>query len=170
MASKSNSSNYGTVAVSIHWLSALLIVVLVGTGLRAANTIDPAVKQQFLTLHVPLGVTILILTLARIFWRLFADKKPAPLPGTPGWQEFSARVVHVLFYVVILGMAASGIGMMALSGAGEIIFAGGTGQLPNFWDYLPRIPHGIGARTLLVLLALHIGAAHIIISSGRMGC
>lgn len=159
MTMKSTSSSYGTVAVAIHWLSALLIVALLGSGFRAANTIDLAAKQQFLTIHAPLGITILILTLARIIWWWFADKKPTPVAGTPVWQDLSARAVHVLFYVVILGMAASGIGMFALSGAGEIIFAGGTGPLPDFWDFLPRVPHGIGARVFVVLLALHVGAA-----------
>jgi hypothetical protein len=63
-------------------------------------------------------------------------------------------VVHVLFYVVILGMIASGIGMMALSGAAVLMFGGESALLPDFWNYPPRIPHGIGARLLLVLLML----------------
>jgi cytochrome b561 len=66
--------------------------------------------------------------------------------------------VHIFFYVVILGMIVSGIGMVPLSGAGPVIF-GGEGSLPDFWKYPPRIPHGIGARLLLALLVLHTGAA-----------
>jgi cytochrome b561 len=66
--------------------------------------------------------------------------------------------VHILFYIVILGMIASGIGMVALSGAGPVIF-GGEGTLPDFWKVPPRVPHGIGARLLLALLVLHTGAA-----------
>jgi cytochrome b561 len=67
--------------------------------------------------------------------------------------------VHVLFYVVVLGMIASGIGMMLLSGAAPLIFGGESALLPDFWKYPQRIPHGIGARLLLALLALHAGAA-----------
>ena len=66
-------------------------------------------------------------------------------------------MVHVLFYIVILGMIASGVGMMLLSGAAPLVF-GGEGLL-DFWKYPPRLPHGIGARLLLTLLVLHIGAA-----------
>ena len=47
---------------------------------------------------------------------------------------------------------------MALSGAVPIIFGQG-GTLPDFWIYMPRVPHGIGARLLLILLILHAGAA-----------
>ncbi|MBV8106207.1 MAG: cytochrome b/b6 domain-containing protein, partial [Hyphomicrobiales bacterium] len=87
------------------------------------------------------------------------DRKPGPVPGSPRWQERSARVVHILFYIVILGMIASGAGMMALSGAAPVIFGGGAPSLPDFWKYPPRLPHAIGARLLLALLSLHVGAA-----------
>jgi cytochrome b561 len=68
-------------------------------------------------------------------------------------------VVHFLFYVVTLGMIASGVGMMVLSGAAPVIFGGEGAPLPDFWKYPPRVPHGIGARLLVALLLLHVGAA-----------
>ena len=81
---------------------------------------------------------------------------PVPMLG---WQNRLSRTVHVLLYVVILGMASSGISMMGLSGAGPIIFSSDPSLLPDFWDYLPRTPHGIAARVMIVLLVLHAGAA-----------
>jgi len=56
-------------------------------------------------------------------------------------------------------MAASGIGMLILSGAGPIIFGADATTLPDFWEYNPRTPHGIGARVVVALLVLHTGAA-----------
>ena len=70
-----------------------------------------------------------------------------------------ARVVHIALYVLILGMIASGIGMIVLSGVGADIFSGADIELPNFMDYPPRIPHGLGANLLIALLAAHVGAA-----------
>jgi cytochrome b561 len=171
ISGKSTSTTYGTVAVTIHWISALLIIGLLGSGLRAASTIDPEFKAQILGFHALTGITIVVLTLARIAWWWMADKKPDPVTGTPAWQHACARVVHLLFYVVILGMGASGIGMLVSSGAGQIIFGGGDGQLPNFWDYRPRMPHGIGARVMIALLAMHILAAlyhHVIRRDGLL--
>lgn len=159
MSVKSTSHSYGSVAIAIHWLSAILIVILLASGFRAANMPDTVAKAGTLMVHVPAGITLLVLTLARIGWWLFADRKPDPLGNNPQWQERAARAVHLLFYVVILGMAASGIGMFILSGAGPVIFAGGAGPLPDFWNYTPRYPHGIGARVLIALLVVHIGAA-----------
>ena len=83
----------------------------------------------------------------------------APVRGSPLWRERLARAVHVAFYFVILAMVASGIGMMILSGAGSVVFGGTGAGLPDFRDFLPRVPHGAGARLLLALLAAHVGAA-----------
>ncbi len=56
-------------------------------------------------------------------------------------------------------MVPSGIGMLAPSGAAPIIFGGDGALLPDFSKYPPRLAHGIGARLLLALLALHASAA-----------
>jgi cytochrome b561 len=159
MALKSTPNHYGTLAVSIHWISAVLIIVLIASGFRAANTVDPAAKAAILRLHVPIAIGVLALTVVRIAWWWGFDRKPRPVAGSPHWQELTARAVHALFYVVIFGMIASGVGMIVLSGAAPMIFGSEGALLPDFWKYPPRVPHGIGARLLLVLLMLHAGAA-----------
>jgi cytochrome b561 len=108
---------------------------------------------------VPVAVAVLALTILRIVWWWRFDRKPGPVAGSPRWQERTAQAVHVLFYVVVLGMIASGVGMLVLSGAAPMILAAEGTPLPDFWKYPPRLPHGIGGRLLLALLALHAGAA-----------
>lgn len=159
MSLKSSNANYGAVAVTIHWLSALLIIAILVLGFRAGQTLDPGTKARILQFHAPLGIAVLLLTLFRIIWWWRFDIKPASAGDDPHWQRISARVVHMLFYIVILGMAASGIGMFLLSGAGPIVFGGAQGTLPDFHTYLPRVPHGIGARVILLLLIIHAFAA-----------
>ncbi len=159
MGLKSTSDSYGSIAVTIHWVTALLIVILIGTGLRAAGSEDVAAKAAILRIHVPVAVVVLLLTCARIIWWWRADSKPEPVADSPAWQERAARAVHLLFYVVILGMVASGIGMMVASNAGPILFGGETAALPDFGRYPARAPHGIGARLLIVLIGLHAAAA-----------
>jgi cytochrome b561 len=155
---KSKPDRYGAVAVSIHWITAALILVLLGSGFRAANAMDPVAKGAFLRIHIPLAVAILLLTLFRVVWWWLFDRKPRPVQGSPAWQEWLAWATHVAFYIVILGMVASGIGMMVLSDAAPDIFAGSS-TLPDFNDFLPRVPHGLGAFLLVALLVAHIGAA-----------
>ena len=157
---KSSPDRYGSVAVTIHWLTAILIVAA-----------DSAIQAGFLRVHIPAAIIVLLLTLFRIVWWWRFDRKPIPVEGPPPWQGRFARFVHVAFYVVILGMVASGIGMMVLSGAGPIIF-GGSGDLPDFHDYPPRVPHGIGAPLLIVLLVFHAGAAlyhQFVLRDGLLG-
>ncbi len=173
MAAKSTATAYGSVAVAIHWTTAVLIFFLLGSGLYIADEGEDA-PRALLAAHVISGNLVLLLTLFRIFWWWRADRQPADVAGLPRWQRIAAHAVHGLLYVVILVMATSGIGMIALSGAAPAIFSG-TGELPDFSDYLPRIPHGIGARLMMALLVAHIGAAlyhHFIRRDGllaRMG-
>jgi cytochrome b561 len=157
MTLNSRPDRYGTIAVSIHWLSAVLILVALGSGFRAANAAHAVAKAELLRVHIPVAMAVLVLTLLWIVWWFIFDSKPDAVPGSPRWQDLSARAVHGLFYVVILGMAASGIGMIVLSGAGPGILEGAA--MPDFWKFPPRVPHGIGARFLIALLALHVSAA-----------
>ena len=159
MNPKSNPERYGTVAVTIHWLSAVLIFALLGSGFRAANAADAAIKAGLLRFHIPVAIFVLLLTVLRIVWWWRFDQKPLAVAGSPRWQERIARFVHVTLYVIILGMVASGIGMMVLSGAAPAVFGVPGKMLPNFSDYPPRGPHGVGAFLLVALLVLHAGAA-----------
>lgn len=157
MAGKSTSERYGTVAVTIHWLTALLIVLLFATGLLAAGQADPAAQLALVRFHVPLGLAVLALTLLRIVWWLALDRRPAPAAGQPAWQRLGAAVVHLGLYLVLLLLAASGIATLVLSGALPAIVAGTT--LPDFDRVLPRLVHGLASKLMLGLLALHIAAA-----------
>lgn len=158
MSWKSNSHQYGGIAIAIHWLSAVAILALFVLGFLAANVGDAETKAAVLRIHVPLGVIVLALTVLRIGW-WFVDRRPPQLAGMPGWQAASERVVRVLLYAVILVIGVSGIAMMILSGAAAALFFGAPGPLPDFWRFPPMNAHFIGAIALLALAGLHIVAA-----------
>jgi cytochrome b561 len=158
MSWKSSSDRYGHVAVAIHWVSAAAILGLFALGFVAANVADPAQKADLLRAHVPLGLAVVVLTVLRIVWWL-VDRRPAPLAGLPRWQTASETAVRRLIYAIIILMGASGIGVLALSGAGAILFLGAPGDLPNLWNYPPMFAHFLGALALLCLAGLHIAAA-----------
>lgn len=156
---KSTAQRYGTVAVSLHWLIAAFTVVLLFTGFRAAGEADTATKAQLLRIHIPVAIGALLLTAVRLLWWWRFDRKPLQVAGTSAFQMAIAQGVHVALQVVLVGMVASGLGMMILSGAGPAVFAGTTVSLPDFHDFLPRRPHGLGARLLVILVLIHVGAA-----------
>ena len=154
---KSDSHRYGAVAITMHWATAFAIFAMLGSGLVMDNATDDAAKLPVLAFHAGTGVFVGVLTLLRILWWIFADRRPAHPSETPRWQSRSAGVVHGLLYVVILFMVASGIAMMVLAGAADVLANGGP--LPDFEQYAPRAPHGLGAWLLMTLIAAHIAAA-----------
>lgn len=157
MSLKSSTTRYGSVAIAIHWLTAIIILMLFATGLLAAGQADPDAKLALVRFHVPLGTAVLVLTLLRIVWWWVADRRPSLPADQPRWQQLTAKAVHVALYLVILLLASSGIATLVLSGALPAII-GGT-ALPDLETVLPRLVHGAASKLMLVLLALHVGAA-----------
>jgi cytochrome b561 len=154
---KSSGDRYGAVAITIHWLTAAAVIGLLISGLVMAGTTDPEAKKAILTVHAPVGMLVLVLTLVRIGWWLLADRRPAPAGSGSQAQELVARLVHLAFYPILLVLGASGIAMLVLSGALSALT--GEGPLPDFSELLPRAPHGLAAWALIGLAALHVAAA-----------
>jgi cytochrome b561 len=159
MTLRSSPQRYGTVPIVIHWLSALAIFVMLGTGLTAANTADAPAKTGILTVHVSVGICVLLLTLLRVVWWLAVDRRPEHHAGIARWQARLSHLVHYALYAVILLMLASGVALALLSGLLPALFTGGLAALPEFTDYPPFFAHWIGGWALIGLVALHVAAA-----------
>ncbi len=168
---KSSTDRYGAIAVAIHWLTALAIILMLASG-QAMDWNDDLVGA-ILPLHVVLGLLVGVLTLFRIVWFWVFDRHPAPAAGLSRLHHRTAQLVHLGLYAAILVMAASGLAMLALTGAAPQIFSGSP--LPDFGDVPPFAAHSLVSRILLVLVLGHIGAAlwhHFIRKDGliaRMG-
>ena len=159
MSLKSSSSRYGSIAIAIHWLTALAIVGMLFTGLSAANMADDAAELALLRAHAVMGALIGVLTLFRILWFVAFDRRPADQPGMSSLQRGAAHAVHFGLYLVILIMVASGVGTIMLTGANLQLFGNAPLPLPDFTLAPPFTVHGLVARMLIALLIGHIGAA-----------
>ncbi|WP_341760003.1 cytochrome b [Candidatus Endowatersipora endosymbiont of Watersipora subatra] len=161
MINRSDNSHYCIVALTIHWLSTVLIISLLGSGFSLGQISNPLMKNDILRLHFLMGIATLIVTFSRIVWWFHFDKKPDFLESYPTWQKLSARIVHFLFYIIILGMIITGLRMFSLSGAGVqfLIFGNLEDALPDFTLYFPRSPHAFGAKLMMALLLFHASGA-----------
>ncbi|WP_075216027.1 cytochrome b [Mongoliimonas terrestris] len=159
MAWKSTSDSYGGVGIALHWIVAVLFVGMMVAGFAASSATDDSAKVAILSLHAPIGFAILVLTVARIVWWTWADRKPAAPSTVARWQSRVATAVHVGLMGAVLGLALSGIALFALSGAGAIVFGGDPQTLPDFWTFAPRYGHAVLARLAILLVALHVAAA-----------
>ena len=156
MGLKSTATRYGSVAIAIHWVSAVAIIALLISGTVMAGAVGEA-KRSILPIHATIGSLVLLLTLVRIGWWVWGDKRPQPVPNQPRMQELAARIVHGLLYAGIIVLGASGIATLALSGAIPALLSGAP--LPDFAGLLPRLTHGIVGKAMIALLVLHVGAA-----------
>src|SRR5690242_2800381 len=99
---------YTRVAVALHWLIAALLLGQIAFGwfLTTIARGSP-MRGTYVNFHKSTGITIAVLILARIVWRLL--HAPPALPAfMPTWQRTVARANHIALYVLMLTMPLSG--------------------------------------------------------------
>ena len=163
-------SRYSSIAIILHWAIAILILGQIAGGLYMHNLPnDAAAKFDLYQLHKSFGVSVLVLSLARLGWRLI-NPAPALPQAMPPWQRFVARGVHWGFYVLIIATPLVGWAMVSVS----------PKEIPTLWFGLANVPHlpivetfadraaaeelfaethKLLALSILALLALHVAAA-----------
>nr|WP_255218926.1 cytochrome b [Paraburkholderia kururiensis] len=95
-------------AMLLHWSVAALIVW--GFALGWIMTDIPGItptKLRYFSWHKWIGVTVLVLALARLVWR--ATHRPPALPDAMhGWEKLAAHAGHAALYVLMLAVPVSG--------------------------------------------------------------
>ena len=106
-AMRNTSTTWGAVAIALHWLLAVLIVGQFVLGDVAHDAPTSPAKFDLFVWHKSLGVTILLLVLARLSWRL-ANPVPTLPPSLPGLEKRMARLGHGVLYSLMLAVPLSG--------------------------------------------------------------
>lgn len=167
------TSRYSHIAITLHWVIAILLVGMVFYGwymegvrdaLFAGDATLEDVRSVYNT-HKTVGLVILVLSLGRLAWRL-THPVPAMPEGMKPWERMAAHATHWTFYAIMIGMPIGG--WVAASSSEE------PSWLLNNPDLvLPRLPvpqsegfhelagsaHGAGGWVILILLGLHVAAA-----------
>lgn len=163
---RNSAEEWGSVAKSLHWILALLLAGQWGLGFWMSRLPETELLLRFelYQLHKSLGLTLLLLVLARVAWRN-AGPVPGWPAGMPRWERRAAQASHVLLYVLMLALPLTGFLMVSTSPLG----------LPTrFWG-LFTVPHPLGADAalekvfgsihdwlgwvFLALVLLHVAAA-----------
>jgi cytochrome b561 len=106
-------SRYSAGAIALHWTIAALIVANIWMGLQF-DDLKGMAKFNLLQLHKSLGITVLLLSLARFAWRLV--HRPPPLPShMSGAEMVLARATHWAFYALMLALPLTGWMMVSAS-------------------------------------------------------
>jgi cytochrome b561 len=100
-----DGTNYDTVAVALHWATAL-IVVLQFASAKTWDYFAKPTQETMQSVHVSLGVLLAAVIVARLVWRLIPGHQMASLEL--GWVRLASKGVHYLLYGLLVGQAALG--------------------------------------------------------------
>ena len=152
-------STYTRTAIGLHWIIFFLIACAWPLGQYMSGLPFSPQKLRLIAWHKWLGITVFMLALLRLAWRLYRPPPPLPLNGL---QRRAAGAVHALLYVLIILIPISG--WLFSSAAGLPTVYLGLVQLPDLLhkdkalaEALNQV-HAMLNWTLLVLVCGH--AAH----------
>jgi YVTN family beta-propeller protein len=156
-------NRYDKAAIALHWAIALLALAQIALGwwMIEIPKSPVGVRAYWFNLHKSIGMTIGILMLARLAWRL---RHPAPpLPASmPRWEVRAARANHWLLYAClivqpIIGYLGSSFTKYPIKYFGHTLPGWGW-DAPALKDLFSAAHFGL-ACLITALVALHIGAA-----------
>ncbi len=165
------SDRYTRLAVALHWLIATAILFQIMLGWRMGDHGRSAETFLVFQLHKSVGITILLLSLVRLGWRL--ANPPPPLPAhLKGWERGLAHVTHLGFYLVMIGLPLTGWLVVSASKTNIPTLLYGVVPWPHIpgvaelaspakagWHRVGEVGHGLLAKLTYLLLALHVGGA-----------
>lgn len=158
---------YAGPAMFLHWVLALLVVVLVSVGWYMLKIEEDPASAWYFDKHKSFGMIAFVLVLLRIWWR--ARHRPAPLPATvPGWQVTLAHLTEwslygCLFLMPILGFLGASYSEEGVTFFGTALPAWAA-QNHDRSEMLFSLHIGL-AWVMVGLIALHVAGAlrHLLI-------
>ena len=157
---------YGRVAIALHWVLAVMITTAFSIGLYMTDLPFSMARLRLYNWHKWAGVTILLLSALRLFWRL--THRPPPMDerikaAMPRWQRMAHSATLIAMYLMFIAVPFMGWASTSASGYPVVWF--GLWQLPDFVpinqglaDRVFAPLHRAGAFLLAGLVVLHVAA------------
>jgi len=162
MPTRLSSGRYSAVAQAFHWIIAALIVTQFVLANLALDLPLGVHKLALFARHKSVGMTILMLAVLRLAWRLKNPAPPLP-PGMSPLERLLARATHTAFYVLLFAMPVTGLLMSSaknysVSWFGLFTWPNLIGQNEAAFEAL-RTTHDWLSYVLFAIAVLHILAA-----------
>ena len=161
---------YTATAKFLHWLIAAFVFAQISLGLWMIGIpkAPPGIRVYWFNVHKSIGITLGLLVLVRLLWRL--THRAPPLPATvPAWQRVAAKTSHVLLYVCMIVMPLSGYLGSSFTKYPIVYFGM---RLPHWGWEAPALKelcsqvHLVTVTVFVTLIAVHITAAlkHLLVN------
>lgn len=153
---------YTATAKLLHWLMAILIPAAMALGMYVEGLPFSPEKLKLISWHKWAGVTLFMLALLRLGWRLFHPPPPLPASMSP-MLRFAAHAGHLLLYVLMLAIPLTGWLMSSAKGVPTVWF--GILPIPDLLakdealGKLLQVTHKYLNWLLAATLAGHVAAA-----------
>ncbi len=108
MAIRNTAENYGSIAKWLHWSTALLFLASYCSVYYRQWFTEAKTPENWtaLQLHLSVGVTIGVIVVLRILWRIM-NRRPDPEPGTR-LEHLAAHWGHYALYAIMVIMPVTG--------------------------------------------------------------
>ena len=156
------NARYTKTAKGLHWLMAVLFFGMLGLGFYMQGLPLSPDKLKLYSWHKWVGVTVFLLALFRIAWRV--THQPPPLPGSmPRLIQIAAHAGHHMLYMLMFLIPLSGWLMSSAKGFQTVWFS--ILPIPDLieknkllGDLLQTVHVSLNYLFIAVLIC-HIGAA-----------
>ncbi len=159
-----SATAWGWPAKLLHWLGAILILLLLGHGWWMTHFAPRPDRLAHYAGHAGLGYDFLALLVLRLLWR-WTHAVPELPSGTPRWEQIAAHASHHGLYLLMLVTSATG---WAMAGLMRTPLTKDAFGLPVPMIYLKQDralhdlfedTHKILAYVLAALVVVHLAAA-----------
>jgi cytochrome b561 len=161
---------FSDVAIFFHWVVAALILANILIAWQF-HSIHGALGSTILQIHKSIGITILLLSVLRLMWRLLNPPPPFAITMQAS-EQGAAKIVERSFYFIMFAMQLTGWAIVSASSLPTPVTLFGVVH----WPYIPSLGTlpfdqklrmyglSVGAHYLLgsityALLTLHVLAA-----------
>jgi len=159
---KNTDEQFGLISTYIHWVSAIMVFSLFALGYWMVDlTYYSEWYREAPYYHKSFGLTLFLLTVLRITWKL-KNKTPKNI-GSNTTEHQLAKLAHLVLYGVLLCIIFSGYLISTADGRGielfNLITVPSMGELFANQEDLAGEVHEIAAYTIMAMVALHVVAA-----------
>lgn len=160
IAAGDDRTNYDNVAITLHWLTAALVIVQFALG-QTWGWFPRPTRHLMVVTHMSFGIILTAVVLTRIAWRFVLGHHMNSLET--GWVRIASTTVHYLFYALlvteaVLGFLSRWVGNEAMSFFGLKIPSPFIGAGHEAADQIQDIHNWVG-WTIIILAVGHAAAA-----------